>query len=148
MQRTFYSEAQMLEFAGQFGRFLRAGDVVTFSGSLGSGKTTFVRGIVRGRLGSDPTSSPTFAFAHRYEGDPPIEHLDFYRIEDPRELCELGLEEVFDGTSIVLIEWWEHAPSFTPAQHFEVILEGAGDVPRSMRLRAVNARALPAFSVG
>ncbi|MDQ6933232.1 MAG: tRNA (adenosine(37)-N6)-threonylcarbamoyltransferase complex ATPase subunit type 1 TsaE [Candidatus Eremiobacteraeota bacterium] len=142
MQRTFYSEAEMLDFAGLFGRFLRAGDVVALAGSLGSGKTTFVRGVVRGRLHSDPTSSPTFVIAHRYQGDPPIDHLDLYRIEDPRELAELGLDEVFNGSSIVLIEWWQNVPSFAPSERFEIFIEGAGDSPRTLRIDGVHTRAL------
>ncbi len=145
MQRTFYNEAQMLAFARLFGRFLQAGDVVALAGALGSGKTTFVRGVVHGRLHSDPTSSPTFTFAHRYHGDPPIDHLDFYRIDDARELAELGLDELFDGRSIILIEWWKNGPSFTPPQRFEITIEGAGNSPRTLSIEAVHTRALPAF---
>lgn len=135
----------MLEFAEQFGRFLQSGDVVALAGELGSGKTTFVRGVVRGRLCADPTSSPTFAFAHRYQGDPPIDHVDLYRIDDSRELAELGLDELFDGRSIILIEWWRNGPSFTPPQRFEITIEGAGNSPRTLCIEPVNTRALPAF---
>ncbi len=134
----------MLDFAAVFGRFLKAGDVVALAGSLGSGKTTFVRGIVHGRLQCDPTSSPTFVIAHRYQGEPPIDHLDLYRIGGPRELAELGLDDVFDGRSIVLIEWWQNVPSFMPAQRFEILIEGAGDTPRTLYIQQVNTRALPA----
>ncbi len=67
-------------------------------------------------------------------GDPPIDHLDLYRIDDPREMTELGLDEVFDGTSIVFIEWWTHAPGLLPADHYEVTIAGAGDAPRTVRI--------------
>ncbi|MDQ6826857.1 MAG: tRNA (adenosine(37)-N6)-threonylcarbamoyltransferase complex ATPase subunit type 1 TsaE [Candidatus Eremiobacteraeota bacterium] len=145
MQRTFYNEIELLEFAAAFGRFLQVGDVVALAGALGSGKTTFVRGIVQGRLQHDPVSSPTFTFAHRYEADPPIDHLDLYRIEDSGELAELGFYELLDGTSIVLIEWWQNAPSLVPRQRYEITLEGAGSSPRSLRLETINARALPQY---
>ena len=130
MKRTFTAEAELTAFAGEFGRSLRPGDVVGLSGPLGCGKTTFVRAVVQARLGNDPTSSPTFTFWHRYAGKPPIDHLDLYRVDDPAELAELGLEEAFDGSSIALVEWWEHAPQLLPARRYVITLTGAGDEPR------------------
>ncbi|MDP9018158.1 MAG: tRNA (adenosine(37)-N6)-threonylcarbamoyltransferase complex ATPase subunit type 1 TsaE [Candidatus Eremiobacteraeota bacterium] len=135
MKRTFKTEGQLTAFAAEFGRTLKRGDVVGLSGPLGSGKTTFVRAVVQARLGSDPTSSPTFTFWHRYEGDPPIDHLDLYRIESPAEIVELGLEEAFDGSSVALVEWWEHAPQLLPASRYLITLSGAGDEPRELELQ-------------
>lgn len=134
MKRTFTTEAELAAFAGTFAARLRPGDVVGLSGPLGSGKTTFVRAVVKARLGHDPTSSPTFTFWHRYPGAPPIDHLDLYRVDDPADITELGLEEAFDGTSIALVEWWEHAPALLPAHHYTLTLEGAGDEPRRLHL--------------
>lgn len=134
MKRTFTTEAELTAFAAEFGRSLRPGDVVGLSGPLGCGKTTFVRAVVLARLGNDPTSSPTFTFWHRYPGKPPIDHLDLYRIDDPAELSELGLEEAFDGSSIALVEWWEHAPQLLPARRYVITLTGAGDEPRCLDL--------------
>ena len=138
MKRTFTTQADLATFAAQFGRRLQAGDVVVFAGPLGSGKTTFIRAIVQERLGHDPTTSPTFTFRHRYEpaarNEPAIEHLDFFRIQDASEVQELGLEEVFDGDSIVLVEWWEHAPQLVPRRRTEITLGGVGSGPRELRL--------------
>jgi tRNA threonylcarbamoyl adenosine modification protein YjeE len=141
MKRTFTTEAELTAFAADFGRSLRPGDVVALSGPLGCGKTTFVRAVVRARLGSDPTTSPTFTFRHRYEAGgraarkvAPIDHLDFFRIRNEREVAELGLEDAFAGDSIVLVEWWEHAPQLLPQERFEISLEGIGDGPRVLQL--------------
>lgn len=134
MDRTFNTEAEFRSFAAQFGRELKAGDVVGLSGPLGSGKTTFIKAVVEARLGVDPASSPTFTFWHRYErdGQTPIDHLDLYRIEDPRELSELGLDEAFDGSSIVLVEWWLNAPGLLPPVHYEIAIEGKGGEARRL----------------
>ncbi len=134
MKRTFTTEDELTAFAAEFARGLQPGDVVGLSGPLGSGKTTFVRAVVRERLGTDPTSSPTFVFWHRYAGEPPIDHMDLYRIDDPAEIAELGLEDAFDGTSIALVEWWEHAPELLPARRYVIAFAGSGGQPRTLTL--------------
>ncbi len=135
MDRTFHSEQDFTGFAAEFAKGLQAGDVVGLSGPLGAGKTTFVKAVVRERLRRDPVSSPTFTFWHRYEGTPPIDHLDLYRLDDPSEITELGLEDAFDGGSIVLVEWWRNAPALLPPVRFEVHIEGKGEGPRRVSVR-------------
>ena len=132
------TEEDFNAFAATFARRLRPGDVVALSGPVGSGKSTFVRAIVRTLHGADQSCSPSFTFRHRYDGDPPIDHIDFYRIEDPRESVELGLEEAFDGRSIVLVEWWRNAPDIIPEHRYEIEIEGAGEQPRIVSLRPVR----------
>ncbi|MBV8067819.1 MAG: tRNA (adenosine(37)-N6)-threonylcarbamoyltransferase complex ATPase subunit type 1 TsaE [Candidatus Eremiobacteraeota bacterium] len=133
---TLPTEQDVGKFAAAFARVLHPGDVVALGGPVGSGKSTLVRAIVRALHGSDQSASPSFTFRHRYDGDPPIEHIDFYRIDDPRELVELGLEEALDGRSIALIEWWRNAPEAIPPRRYEIEIEGAGDEPRKLFLRA------------
>ncbi|MDP9025289.1 MAG: tRNA (adenosine(37)-N6)-threonylcarbamoyltransferase complex ATPase subunit type 1 TsaE [Candidatus Eremiobacteraeota bacterium] len=132
--RTFPHQSEFEEFAAAFARTLEPGDTVALAGELGAGKTTFVRAAVLERHGEDQTTSPTFTFWHRYHGTPPIDHLDLYRVEDPAELSELGLDNVFDGSSIVFVEWWTHAPGLLPAQCYHITITGAGDQPRTVSL--------------
>ncbi len=116
---------------------------MALSGPLGAGKTTFVKAVVAERLGSDLASSPTFTFWHRYgaqgavreAGEPPIDHLDLYRIDEPRDLDELGLEEAFTGESIVLVEWWDNAPALLPPDRYEVAIDGMGALARRVTVR-------------
>ena len=132
---TLLSEEQLGAFAARFARRLRPGDVVALSGPLGSGKTAFVRAVVRELHGSDQSYSPTFTFWHRYDGEPPIDHIDLFRIEDSRETVELGLDEALNGESIVLVEWWRNAPEALPPRRYEIHIEGAGDQPRTLIVR-------------
>lgn len=134
MRRTFSTEVAFGRFAAELAARLRPGDVVAISGPLGAGKTTFVRALVRALHGADQTSSPTFTFWHRYEGRPPVDHLDLYRIENPAEIAELGLEEAFSGDSIVVVEWWRNAAELLPARRYEVEIEGVGEGPRTVTL--------------
>jgi tRNA threonylcarbamoyladenosine biosynthesis protein TsaE len=92
---------------------LRPGDVVTVSGELGTGKTTFVRGACRG-LGVDgPITSPTYTIGHRYEGRVPISHLDLFRYASVSAPEWGDLEPYFDG-AVVFVEWPEAAADDLP----------------------------------
>lgn len=127
-------------FARRFAATLVPGDVVLLRGGLGTGKTTFVRALVRALHGSDEAvSSPTFIFRQRYDGTPPVEHVDLYRIEDPAaELPDLALEEAFAPDRIAVVEWPERAESWLPAQRLEVAIAGIGDGPRTVRVTRVT----------
>ncbi len=135
MRLTLPTEEDFNAFAADFACRLRSGDVVALSGPVGAGKTAFVRAAVRALHGADQSTSPTFTFRHRYDGDPPIDHIDFFRIEDPGETTELGLEDAFDGRSIVLVEWWRNAPDAIPPRRYEIEIEGAGELPRTLSVR-------------
>lgn len=86
----------------------RAGDVITLSGPLGVGKTALARGLLAALGHQGEVPSPSFAIVQPYEElDPPVWHVDLYRIGDPRELDELGLDSVADA--LLLVEWPERA---------------------------------------
>ena len=114
---------------------VRPGDVIALSGDLGAGKTTLARAILRalGHCGEVP--SPSFAIVEPY--DPPgvrlpVVHADFYRIADPAELDELGLDELRDG-AVLLAEWPDHAGVFDNAPGcLSVALEAAENGRRAI----------------
>lgn len=87
---------------------LRAGDVVTLSGPLGVGKTSLARGLLAALGHEGEVPSPSFAIVQPYEDlDPPVWHVDLFRIDDVSEIEELGLDSVSDG--VLLVEWPEKA---------------------------------------
>jgi tRNA threonylcarbamoyladenosine biosynthesis protein TsaE len=97
------------EAAGQaLAQVVKAGDVITLSGALGVGKTALVRTILAALGHQGEVPSPTFAIVQPYETrHPPVWHADLYRIQDPSELDELGLDAASDG--VLLVEWPEQA---------------------------------------
>ena len=103
-----HSEAETIELGRRLGQDLRAGDVLLITGTLGAGKTAFVRGLAQG-LGIDPNevSSPTFTLVHEYRGGRLVlYHADLYRLE--RAATEdLGLEEMGVADGVLAIEWPE-----------------------------------------
>ena len=104
-------------------------------GNLGSGKTTLAKGIVNG-LGVasiDEVASPTFTLIHEY-GEGRVYHIDLYRLDEPREVATLGLDEIFDGDGLVLIEWGERFPQMLPAERTEIRLRAVGDDEREIEV--------------
>jgi tRNA threonylcarbamoyladenosine biosynthesis protein TsaE len=131
----FLDRDGLAAFANRLAATLRPGDALALSGELGAGKTTLVRALVNALHGSDvPVSSPTFVFRQRYEGTPPVEHLDLYRIEDPAEGADLGLEEAFGADRITVVEWPDRLPGLLPPHAIRITIEGAGDQPRRLRI--------------
>lgn len=104
--------AAMNELGRRIAASLRPGDVVALSGGLGTGKTTLSRAILAA-LGHDgEVPSPTFTIVETYDHlAPPVVHADFYRLEDPAEAEQLGLDDYRDG-AVLLAEWPDHAGGF------------------------------------
>jgi tRNA threonylcarbamoyladenosine biosynthesis protein TsaE len=103
------------------------GDVFALSGTLGAGKTTLARGFIRALTGPDEeVPSPTFTLVQTYDTKKgTVWHFDLYRLEDPEEAWELGIEEAFAG-GISLIEWPDRLGALLPARRRQVTLEIAG----------------------
>jgi tRNA threonylcarbamoyladenosine biosynthesis protein TsaE len=129
LQFSSASSDETEALAARLARLLRPGDVVTISGELGSGKTTFVRGACRALGVTAPVTSPTYTIGHRYEGDPDVSHLDLYRFTavSPAEWADL--EPYFDD-AIVFVEWPEAAAGGLPPVRAAVRLEHAGETAR------------------
>ena len=126
------------EFGKRIAPWLRPGSVVFLYGDLGSGKTTLVQGICAGlEVGVWP-NSPTFTLINQYEGTVPVFHCDFYRLADPGELATLGLEEVFFGNGIALVEWPELAEEWAPSHTIRLTITRRSAKKREIVLRGLS----------
>ena len=135
MYRTS-SEAETIALGERIAQTLPRRVVVLLIGNLGAGKTTLAKGIVQG-LGAaapDEVSSPTFTLIHEY-GRGRVYHIDLYRLEQPREVATLGLEELFDREAVVLIEWGERFPQLLPAERIEIRIRATEDDVREIEVR-------------
>ncbi|HJZ73562.1 MAG TPA: tRNA (adenosine(37)-N6)-threonylcarbamoyltransferase complex ATPase subunit type 1 TsaE [Vicinamibacterales bacterium] len=126
------SESETAAVGRDLAGTLAAGDVVLLYGDLGAGKTAFVKGLAEGLgIGRDEVSSPTFTLVQEYRGGRlTLFHVDLYRIDDPREIVDLGLDEIAaDG--VLAIEWAEKLNGdarLMPSRYVEVrIGHGEGD---------------------
>ncbi len=127
------SAAETEALGARLAQRLRAGDVVTVSGELGTGKTTFVRGAARALGVAEPVSSPSFTIGHRYDAPTPVAHLDLYRISglDAEEWGDL--EPYFDG-SVAFVEWPEHGGDWLPRARAVVTLSHVDESHRRIRI--------------
>ena len=121
-----------------FGKQLRPGDLITLSGELGAGKTTFVQGVARGVEAQGDVTSPTFVLIIEHEGPIPLLHLDAYRLES---MCfdairDAGVADFLDRTdAIKLVEWPERIADFLPQPEYSVAInQGNGDDDRNISI--------------
>lgn len=111
---------------------LSAPALIALYGELGAGKTALVRGI-GAALGTGEVSSPTFTIVHEYPTDPPLIHIDAYRLGSGEELYEIGFSDYFLQKAFIVVEWAELVEDVLPGERLEVRLEGSGDEARRIQ---------------
>jgi len=145
-RRELHDETAIAELAADVANLAGPGDLVTLSGGLGVGKTALARALIRLLAGDEDLEvpSPAFTLMQCYDGlSFPILHADFYRIERPSDLIELGFEEASDG-ALVLLEWPERAGGFLGGDRLDVAL--ALDMDRGADYRTVTMTGTGSFA--
>jgi len=138
VQYVTKSEEETVALGRTLGRELMGREIkgpVLLIGNLGAGKTTLAKGIVEGAGAAiaDDVSSPTFTLIHQYgAGERPVFHIDLYRLDEPREVESLGLDDLFASGALVLLEWAERFPSLLPRQRTEIRLRPLDDESREI----------------
>lgn len=150
MELVFERVEETEAFAGRLARvaagILNAGEPSFFIGlvgTLGAGKTAFVRGFVHGldpRV-AEEVSSPTYAIVQPYPSDPPVVHADLYRLSSVADLEGIGARELLRGPGLTLVEWIDLLPEAAPADWLEIRLAVSGEDVREMSARAHGPRA-------
>lgn len=118
-QVEFPDEQQLESFASKFAFEIRAPLVLWLEGDLGAGKTTFARALIQALGYKGRVKSPTYGLLEQYQlGSLQVLHLDLYRINDPGELEFLGLADLLDEQTILLIEWPGNGGQWLPEPDF------------------------------
>jgi tRNA threonylcarbamoyladenosine biosynthesis protein TsaE len=116
------------EFAKQIGKNLRGSECIEFSSDLGGGKTTFIKGVVRGAGSDDVVNSPTFTIGKKYNTNKlTIYHFDFYRLTEPGLAGEELAEATTDSSGVVLVEWGQSVANVLPKERIIVNLSKVAD---------------------
>jgi tRNA threonylcarbamoyladenosine biosynthesis protein TsaE len=122
------------------GQHAQAGDLILLIGDLGTGKTTLTQGIAQGLGVAQPARSPTFVLVAQYQGRLRMYHADLYRVNNPLEALELGLDDQERGEGVCVVEWAEKAPEAFPQEHLEVRIAYEGEDRRRLALHAAGPR--------
>lgn len=140
IRSLLHTENETRAFGRHLGTLLRRGDWVALIGSLGSGKTTLVQGIVDGVHPGTRGRSPTYVLVEVYGEGPRIVHADLYRMAAAAEVETLGLTDLADGDAVVLVEWADRALDRMPEDRLELELRYVPEGGRELRIRPRGAR--------
>ena len=129
VERLTQSAEETFELARQLGEGLQGGEVLALVGDLGSGKTTFTRGLVCGVGCADymRVNSPTYGLEQIYQGRLVVRHYDAYRLGSPGELDELGFEEALASGAVLVVEWADRVDELMPSERLLLELSFSGD---------------------
>jgi tRNA threonylcarbamoyladenosine biosynthesis protein TsaE len=134
---TTHSAEETIGFGRTLAELLGPPKLVLLRGDLGAGKTTLVKGIAAALEAADEedVTSPTFTLIHEYRGPRAnLFHIDLYRIDTPRELDTLALDDLRTENSVLLIEWGEKFPRLVRERDVEIALEREGENGRRIRI--------------
>jgi len=134
---TTHSPEETITLGREIASLLAPPKIVLLRGDLGAGKTTLVKGIAEGfqAASQEDVTSPTFTLVHEHRGpEALLYHIDLYRIDTPRELETLGLDDLISENSILLIEWGEKFTRFRRDRDAEIALERIGENDRKVYL--------------
>jgi tRNA threonylcarbamoyladenosine biosynthesis protein TsaE len=137
MTRQYHtsSAAETIQAGRDLASLLSPPTLVVLTGDLGAGKTTLVKGIVEelGAAEEEDVTSPTFTLVHEYHG-PSVNlfHIDLYRVDTERQLLTLGLDDLWEANSILLIEWGEKFERFQRERDLEITIRRIGENEREI----------------
>jgi len=138
------SELQTEAWALTFAESLKPGDVVALEGGLGAGKTAICRGICKGLCFEGTVNSPSYSIVHEYPNDPPIYHLDLYRLKNANDLYDICIERFTSSKGITLVEWPQMAGDFPLNITYRIEIKIINENERIISVQAIH-RSCPSF---
>ena len=111
---------ETIQLGAHFATFVEKGDVFSFVGELASGKTTFIKGILKGLNFDKPVTSPTFTLVNEYDAKFPVIHIDCYREDEQERWIKLGMNDYMDEENVVIIEWADKMKSLLPVNTIQI----------------------------
>ncbi|MBO1002745.1 tRNA (adenosine(37)-N6)-threonylcarbamoyltransferase complex ATPase subunit type 1 TsaE [Pseudogracilibacillus auburnensis] len=131
-----HSEKETMTIAETIANLLQRGDVLTLDGNLGTGKTTFTKGLAKGLQIKRAVTSPTFTIVKEYTGTLPLYHMDAYRLENSDE--DIGFDEYFYGNGICVVEWAQFIEEYLPENRLQITLTFLNQDDRKITFQATT----------
>jgi tRNA threonylcarbamoyladenosine biosynthesis protein TsaE len=140
-QYVSHSPEETMKIGEKIGQQLKSGDILSLEGTLGSGKTTLVKGVAHALEIKELVTSPTFTIMSVYDGRLKLYHIDLYRLNDPSELDYLGLSDMMYQDGVSLIEWGEKALDELPTDTVRIKLSINQDGSRTIDITSLQDNA-------
>ena len=138
---TSKSPEETINFGEQLAKSFKGGDIVCFFGDLGSGKTTFIKGIAQGlRIRQTKVNSPTFVLMNVYHGRLTLFHFDLYRLDDIEGIRSIGYDEFLYDDGVSVIEWADRLGVYLPDEYLRIDLKHKKNDQRVIQLSAKGSR--------
>ncbi len=140
---------ETLALGARLGQLLWPQAVIALTGTLGSGKTHFVKGVARGAAVPPHVmvNSPTFVLVNEYPGRLNLHHIDVYRLHGADDLEALGFQEMMDSGGAVLVEWADRVPESLPSERLDITIEITGETARRFHCTAYGEQAERALAL-
>lgn len=129
--------SMMNDFGERLGRLVYGGCFIALKGSLGLGKTTLTKAIAKG-MGIKGVRSPSFSILNIYEGNIPIYHFDFYRLDNSSSYYDLGFDDYFFGEGVSITEWGERVQDYLPKDRLEIEIEYIDEDKRVLYIESLG----------
>lgn len=145
MEKSFFcshSVEETINFAKKLSASLKKGDVLGLFGNLGSGKTTFIKGLAKGLGLESKVSSPSFVILKVYSSEKniPLYHFDLYRLRSLKEIEDMGFEDFVSSAGISVIEWADKAIKLLPKHYLKIRIQIKGEDSRLIDLISYGKR--------
>lgn len=134
MKLIVKNEDETYRLGKYIGERLPRGSVLSLNGDLGAGKTHMTKGIAEGMGIKDYVTSPSFTILNIYDGVIPLYHFDVYRIDDIREMYEIGFDEYLYGNGVCVIEWGNMVKELLPENHIDLYIAKLEDNVREIEI--------------
>lgn len=132
------SPAETSKIAVDLSGTLRPKDVIVLFGDLGAGKTTFIKGLCQGLGIKNNVTSPSFIIINKYCGGRiPFYHVDLYRLDNEPDICDIGVDSLFDEEAIVAVEWGQRLGSMLPKNYIQVKINYIDESKRQIEINRI-----------
>lgn len=137
MEKEFItkSKEETKRVGALLGEGLRGGEIITFYGDLGAGKTAFVSGLCEGLSIEAEVTSPTFSLVNEYRGEKTLYHFDMYRIGTEAELYSIGFYDYLNDDAVIAIEWAENVIDYLPESDITIKIEKISENERKITIK-------------
>ena len=140
MKQLITSEKDMQDYARNFARQLKGGEIIELIGDVGAGKTTFVKGLAKGLGVKETVQSPSFTIFAKYNasGGRSLHHYDFYRLDEPGLVAHDLAESLEDKAAITVVEWAQTISHILPGDHITIHISTTNETVRELNIKGIT----------